>query len=232
MSMPANNRALLQWSLACIYLVVLLMSIAAWLVLRQPELRNELLALVPHRYQIPTALTRQLLAPRAILLAAFAGAALLGAAALFPSSRRQLFQSLPRRQRLVTGFVALQSVLALAAVINLHAYHFRTFGKPVWRLSTQEVLTHSLPQVSPDAMELKRRVPPQSAIALKPGSELVYMLASLSYPLRFYDAYPQEGLPWHQDPAFTEFARQKQIHYILRYDPFSTTDPLMLEKIR
>lgn len=200
--------------------------------MRQPHLRQELLALAAHRYKVPSAITRQLLAPRSIFLAGFFAAALMAASCLVPRVRHQMFATLERPKCLLAAFIMLQAVLSIATATNLYAFIGRTFGKPPWRTQTHEVLTYALPQAYPDSQKLKASLPAQTALALQPGSELVYMLASLAYPLRVYDAYPKSGLTWKNDPDFAGFARRKQIDYLLRYEPFDRTNPLVLERIR
>lgn len=209
--------------------VVIAGCVLSWLVLRQPALRQGLLTLVPHR---EVAIERQLLAPRSIFLAGMVLLMMTAVGLLIPRIKVALLTIIPGRQRLLSLFVIAQVGLALAPIINLHGYFERRFGKPIFRLSNDEVMSYMVPQAWPDSIKLKEMFGPKTRIALKPEIDDKYLMPGLAYPLCFYDVYPSNDAAWRSDSEFSKVAKEREIDAILRYTPLNREKPFRVEMIK
>lgn len=235
-SNTGHRQIQFTWALL---LALVIASCAVWyLLLRQPVLREELLAAVPHRYRISKSMERRLLAPRSILLAGGAGAVTLSLCLLVPRFRKQIDEVVPPGRRLLAFFAGTQSMFALAVVINVQAYYLRAYdGRPVWKIGEEEILAYDAPRVWEDAQALKSLLAPGSRVALRAsendtarGGGQKFLLHGLAYPIALFDAYPRTD-DWTADPAFYRVAKKYDLQYLLDYGRLDTDDPLRVEPL-
>lgn len=130
-------------------------------------------------------------------------------------------------------FVALQTAVALAVVLNLNFYFLRTFGRPVCAVPRESILRHWVPQAYPHAKQLANLLSPDTRVAIHPegGTFNLYLLTALAYPVAFYDAalVPPDASPSH--PVLQHLVRSRGVEYFLHYVPMDTTHPLRLRRI-
>jgi hypothetical protein len=219
-----------KWSIASLYCIVLGAAIASYLVLRQPAWREVIVSVVPHRFTIELARVRQALVPRSIVLSGVGCGLLLVGLALSASLRAEMLTPLARGRRLLAGFAMVQVVIAVAVVINLHAYYLRQYHRPVCAVEDEAVLAYTLPQRWPDVASLRQLVPPDARLAYKSDDDL-YMLPALAYPLTLYDAYPWDDANWQADEAFARLVREKGITHLLKYSPGDRANPIRLRPV-
>ena len=211
----------------------LALAVASYLVLRQPQLRQWLLDLVPHRYSTPMSVQRQLLAPRSILLAGLVVAAAGALVLVVPRWRAGAFKRLSRLDWATMLVFCFGSMLALAPVVDMEAFYLRQFGRPAGVVPRAEVMEYLMPQAYPDAQALKARVPANARIALTDyagDAHNMYLLNALVYPVALYDATQMtSGTADGQPP--TDFLARNKINALLRYDPKDRANPLWIRKV-
>lgn len=213
--------------------LIALISVAAWLLLRQPGIRGWLLALVIHRYRDQMRFDRSLLAPRSILLAGAVMGAATCLALLVPRARAAALRPIPPGWRLAGFFGMAQAVLGIAVVFNLAFYYHRTLPPFPFRVDEEKVLAYLAPQAYPDAQTLRRRFPPDTGIALIcPEAFNTYLLASFGYPLAFYDIQPKDPEHWRTGREFAERAASRKAGYMLEYSPHTRDNPFKITPLR
>ena len=176
-------------SLGTALFAAVMAGVVGWLLLRQPQLRQWLVDLVPHRYPVDMTVQRQLLAPRSILLAGLLSAATFAAMLAVPRLRAGLFRPMPLPEWLATVAAALGLMLAVASVISQEAFFLRRFGAPSVGAGRDRVARYLMPQAVDDALLLRRKLE-----GAGPGPTLesgdgrmhnLYLVNALAYPLAF-----------------------------------------------
>jgi hypothetical protein len=208
-----------------------LTCLGAWVILRNPEFRAWITGLVPHRYPIAFAAERQLLAPRSI---AIAGAILLicSAGVAFWKWRRFLPSKLNAKHCAVGYFTALQTGIAVAVVLNISFYFYRVFHRLPCQLREDTVLTHWVPQAYPHAKMFRELLPAGTRVALRAegGTFNRYLFSALSYPIACYYADSISITDPFHDKQWLSLSSSRHVSVFVHYDPFSTTEPLVLKR--
>jgi hypothetical protein len=220
-----------SWSPVVLALLVALVGVAAWLVLRQPAWRAWLIALVPQRPGIEQAAVRRILAPRSVLLAGVCIAALTGLCWAIPGTRQRMARTVSTGGALMVLFALVQVLVAVAVVINLHAYFLRQYHRPVGLIPAERVLSYTVPQAWPDSRALLRQVPRDARIGLKVNGPDLFLLPALAYPVAFYEAYPADASRPNIDPAFEAVTASRELTHILEYRPMDRANPFDLRPL-
>lgn len=132
------------------------------------------------------------------------------------------------------AFTFAQSAVAFAVVINLLWFFVRTFGAPPCQISEEQILTYWVPQAYPHAKLLRAQLPADEKVALatSQGTFNEYLFSALAYPVHCYHTtVTLEGLNAVSADHELEW-KQLGIGYYVYYEPFSTTQPLHLRKVR
>ncbi|MBX7244844.1 MAG: hypothetical protein K1X53_05060 [Candidatus Sumerlaeaceae bacterium] len=219
-----TNRGIIWWVLtafAC--------GIVGWLVLRQPEVRNGLLGLVPHRQNIEAERVRQMLAPRCVLFGGFLVGAVLAGLVLCGIGRgaRQ------GKWMVVLGMViTVQAVIAVATAINAPYFFQRQFGRLPGSIPEEEILTYVVPQGYPDSRILARLAAPTARFAYKADTQDVFFLPSFNYPQAFFECFPEDEDKPVADPGFAISARENRLTHWLHYTPQDRENPMRFGELR
>lgn len=179
-------------SLATALALAVLAGVVGWLILRNPQWRQWLVDLVPHRYPVDMTVQRQLLAPRSILLAGLLPALVFGVMLVVPRLRGILLRPLPVSEWFATLVAALGLMLAVAPVISQEAFFLRRFGAPSVRVDRERVMRYLMPQAVDDAFLLRREFADDTGgLTLESGDgrmHNLYLVNALAYPLAFHEA--------------------------------------------
>ena len=228
---PGLTATKSRWSPVALALLVALLGVVAWLVLRQPAWRAWLVALAPQRPAIHQAAVRQILAPRSVLLAGLGIATMAGLCLASRRCRRQAMRPIPGSAAAVALLALLQVLVAVAVVVNLHAYFARQYGRPVGRIPEDAVLTYTVPQAWPDSRELLRRLPQDAQVGVKVDGPDLFLLPAMAYPIGFFEAYPAEPARPLADPEFATIARSRGLTHVLEYRPMDRANPFNLRSL-
>jgi hypothetical protein len=207
-------------------------ALAGWFLLRQPAIRSTLVGLVPHRMPLEMAVVRQLLAPRSVAIAGLMLLALTCIGLVIPPLRESLLQPVPRKRFFLSLVVFAQLLVALAVMLNLHFYFYRQYGQPVWSIDREEVLAYTLPQAWQDSNSLKKLLPAESRVAFRTSGEDIFLLPAMSYPIAFYEFYPDDDQRWRSDAGFAGLADDRGITHLLRYSPFNRANPFTFRRVK
>ncbi|MGB9692218.1 MAG: hypothetical protein ACPL7D_08615 [Candidatus Sumerlaeaceae bacterium] len=203
----------------------------AWLILRQPILRQSLVQLVPHRYPISFATERQILAPRSVALAAAVFWLLAAVRIVWHRISLSRIITPPFTRFASACFVAIQALIAISVVININSYFSRKFHHLPCHLSESEIFHHWVPQAYQHALKFKQQMPARARVGLyaEGGTFNRYLFSALAYPIQFYDV-DREILSVESPSTASAELRKRGVEHILYYAPFSTTEPLQLRR--
>lgn len=205
--------------------------LAAYAVLRVPEWRAALLALVPHRVDTADVRLRSILAPRSIAIAGAGALAVLTVSLIVPAARTALGRRLPPHAATVLLACSAHVLIAAAVVVNLLYYFPRQYGRPLWSVPTDEVFSHVLPQAWPDVRTLREAAGDDARIAFRPPAQDKFFLPALGYPIPFYDVWPSNEEDWRSDPEFVRRVQDLRLTHRLDYDPQDRQRPLRLRAL-
>ncbi|MCX7718642.1 MAG: hypothetical protein N2111_09630 [Candidatus Sumerlaeaceae bacterium] len=206
-------------------------AVVAYAVLRVPEWRAALMAMASHRVDTPDTRLCSMLAPRSVALAGAGALVTCMLAYCFAGTRQILSVRLPWAMAVVTWASLTHALIAAAIVINTLYYFPRQYGRPLWSVTPDEVLTHVLPQAWPDAKALRRLAGAQARFAFRPPDQDPFFLPALTYPLEFYDIWPRDESDWLSDAEFVKAARKLRLTHLLRYEPHNRQHPLWLRAL-
>ena len=129
----------------------------AYAALRMPPVRDFLCGIVLHRPTVEASMQRRLLAPRSAALAGAAGLALLTVALTTRLGRSAMLAEISLAHRGVAFLITMQSMLALALVVNLTAVRMRRFGPDFGLIDIDRQLEAAIPEATQtDAWAIRR----------------------------------------------------------------------------
>ncbi|MCX7018042.1 MAG: hypothetical protein NTY46_03390 [Candidatus Sumerlaeota bacterium] len=215
----------------CLLAAVAVFSLLAWLVLRQPALRAQLMSMANHRLITSPVRMRELLAPRSVFLAGCSMAVLVALFSIGNGFRRALFTPIPKTHRAVFLFALLQALVAMAVIINLQAYFLRQYGRPAGLVDADAVMTQTLPQAWPDSKRLASVTDAGARVAFRTDTPDIFFLPALSYPRAFFEILPVDENALNSDAQFLRFRAEKGLTHYLRHEPFDRAHPLILRSL-
>ena len=161
----------------------------AYAALRIPPVRDFLCGITLHRPTVEASMQRRLLAPRSAALAGIAGLGLLVFAMAWRRGRAAMLAEIPRARRGVGLVITIQSMLALALVVNLTAARVRRFGPEFGLIDIDRQLEAAIPETTQidaeiirgEFSEAKKIAFPLSWSQLETGGD-AFLLNALIYP--------------------------------------------------